>query len=451
MKHKQRTTPKRWIGLIALSVALCLLVGCVSPTPGAGKGIQTLAKAVYPTLTAYPSHYTDEAWEAWYTDRRAQLAQGKGHADGMEDYYQATMTQFLTGKEGENRVYSPLNIYFALAMLAETTGGNSRQQILDLLGVADVETLRAQVKGLWNANYQDDGLATSLLANSLWLDENIDYVQETLDILAENYYASTYRGQAGSAAYNAAIRDWLNENTGGLLEEQAANSDLYSGAALVLASTVYFTGRWEAEFAEKDTYEDTFHAADGDMTVDFMHQTLLSHPVFFGEGYRAVRLSLSEGYAMWLLLPDEEVSLDTVIRKGNIPGHLKKWAKYEGDYGHYEVALSMPKFDVCAQTDLIDGLKNLGVTGVFTSSEGFENTFTSLQDVVVGRATHAARVKVDEEGCEAAAFTVLTADGTAMPEEGTHLDFDLDRPFAFAITGVSQELLFAGAVEVPCS
>ena len=45
--------------------------------------------------------------------------------------------------------------------------------------------------------------------------------ESVLDILAENYYASVYRGKAGSAAYNAAIRDWLNENTGGLLKEQA--------------------------------------------------------------------------------------------------------------------------------------------------------------------------------------------------------------------------------------
>ena len=49
-----------------------------------------------------------------------------------------------------------------------------------------------------------------------------------------------------------------------------------------------------------------------------------------------------------------------------------------------------------------------------------------------------------------AAFTVMTADGAAMPEEGAPLEFNLNRPFAFAITGVSGELLFAGAVEVPC-
>ena len=46
---------------------------------------------------------------------------------------------FLGGKEGENAAYSPVNVYMALAMLAELTDGASRQQILDLLGSDSLE------------------------------------------------------------------------------------------------------------------------------------------------------------------------------------------------------------------------------------------------------------------------------------------------------------------------
>ncbi len=51
-----------------------------------------------------------------------------------------TIPQFLAGQTEENRVYSPLSLYMALAMLAELTDGNSRQQVLDLLDVPDLET-----------------------------------------------------------------------------------------------------------------------------------------------------------------------------------------------------------------------------------------------------------------------------------------------------------------------
>ena len=60
---------------------------------------------------------------------------------------------------------------------------------------------------------------------------------------------------------------------------------------------------------------------------------------------------------------------------------------------------------------------------------------------------HAARVKIDEEGCEAAAFTAIMANATsAMPEDLPVVEMDLNRPFAFAITGADGLPLFVGAV-----
>ena len=53
-------------------------------------------------------------------------------------FLSSTIPQFLAGQTEENRVYSPLSLYMALAMLAELTDGNSRQQVLDLLDVPDL-------------------------------------------------------------------------------------------------------------------------------------------------------------------------------------------------------------------------------------------------------------------------------------------------------------------------
>ena len=108
--------------------------------------------------------------------------------------------------------------------------------------------------------------------------------------------------------------------------------------------------------------------------------------------------------------------------------------------------LSLPKFDVAAQTDLIGGLKELGVTDVF---DPWLADFTPMLgegvDAYVSQANHAARVRVDEEGCEGAAFTVMTADGAA-PAPGEEIDFVLDRPFLFAVTSQTGQLLFVGVV-----
>ena len=55
---------------------------------------------------------------------------------------------------------------------------------------------------------------------------------------------------------------------------------------------------------------------------------------------------------------------------------------------------------------------------------------------------------VDEEGCIAAAYTVMAAAGAAMPPDET-VDFVLDRPFVFVITSDSGLPLFAGMVKKP--
>ena len=93
-------------------------------------------------------------------------------------------------------------------------------------------------------------------------------------------------------------------------------------------------------------------------------------------------------------------------------------------------------------------MESIGVTDVFDPDRA---DFSPLADfdepAAVTQVQHAARVKIDEEGCEAAAFTAIMADATsAMPEDLPVVEMNLNRPFAFAITGADGLPLFVGAV-----
>ena len=50
-----------------------------------------------------------------------------------------------------------------------------------------------------------------------------------MDTLADTYYASSFRGEMGSADFNKALQDWLNEQTGGLLSDQTGSIELEPG------------------------------------------------------------------------------------------------------------------------------------------------------------------------------------------------------------------------------
>ena len=54
----------------------------------------------------------------------------------------------------------------------------------------------------------------------------------------------------------------------------------------------------------------------------------------------------------------------------------------------------------------------------------------------------------DEEGVTAAAYTVLPMAGAARPPED-EIDFVVDRPFIFVITGEDGLPLFAGVINQP--
>lgn len=450
-----------WLRWAAAAACLCLIVTGVllARRPAANSPNNTgpipalvAAEAHYPEMAPYPGeNASDKEQEAWFDSLQAQRNQPEGYADGLDAFFTASARQLLSGADGENRVCSPLNVYMALAMLAETAGGESRQQILELLGADSIDTLRAQAKAVWNASYRDDGVNVVHLANSLWLRDDMDYVQSTADTLAENYYASSYRGKMGSEAFDNALQVWLNSQTNDLLTQQASGVHLNPTTVLALASAIYFKAPWSDSFDPDNTSADVFHAPEQDLTRDFMHRTWLGS-VYRGDGFAAVELALLDSGSMWLLLPDEGVTPDELLAGDAVSFLLSdKWDEEADDRaepGTYIINLSLPKFDVASDLDLADGLQALGVTDVFYPGAADFSPLTDAEGVCLYRAKHAARVTADEDGVEAAAFTVLIADGEA-PSTPEEYDFNLDRPFLFAITGTDGLPLFMGVVNEP--
>ena len=73
---------------------------------------------------------------------------------------------------------------------------------------------------------------------------------------------------------------------------------------------------------------------------------------------------------------------------------------------------------------------------------------TADTEAYLSQARHAARVAIDEEGVTAAAYTVMMTAGAAAPPE-EEVDFALNRPFVFVITGTDGLPLFVGIVHQP--
>lgn len=460
-----------WIQWVAIAACLCLIVAGVfslprltpqSPTdPSAPSSSASTTTSAPPTTTTtgtrpvvskaklvsqvvYPDRNKVSHYSAWW-----EFKEGN-YAEGLYDFYEPVIRQFLVGEDGENRVFSPLNVYMGLAMLAETTDGNGRQQILDLLKVKNIDALREKTKILWEANYLDENYTASLLANSLWMNNDLWYKQETLNMLSDTYYASAYSGEMGDAEYNRMLQNWINEQTGGILEEQVAGVQLDPSTVMNLVSTIYFGAKWIDVFDPEMTAEGVFHAANGDVSCDFMNGTEDLEFVSLGDGFMATSRPLGGSYNMVLVLPDEGVSVNEVVRKEGLYSVLSNTPHADVEKARWLVTLTMPKFDVSGDVDLRSGLQALGVTDIFDSTAAdFSPLLVEPEGVAVSAIQHATRVTVDEEGCTAAAFQRSDL-GYGMPEHNGPLAFTLDRPFLFFITHHTQgAVLFAGVVEQP--
>lgn len=449
----RRRSVRRWsIRGIAAAVVLAVLGG-IFLRPDSSvlyRSSFTVAAAEYPKMAGYPRTDIGSGYDRWRADRKEQ-SRPEGYADGLEDFFTAVMEQFLSGDEGENKVISPTNVYLTLAMLAELSGGNSREQIMTLLGYDSVEAMRTQAGDVWNANYMNDGKTVSILANSLWLNEDIEFEKEVMETLAETYYASSYQGEMGSEKYNKALRGWIDANTGGLLSSSTKGISMDADTIMALVSAIWLEAKWDSTFNESKTEPGAFHAPAGDRTVDFMKGTKEGR-YYWGDSFGAISLPLENVGAMFVILPDEGITPEALLSDEETMRFVQEGSDWENSK-RVDIHISLPKFDITGENDLIDGLKALGVTDVFDwRAADFAPMLGERESdylPYVKTAAHNARVAIDEEGVSAVAYSMITFGVGAAAPPDDEVDFVVDRPFLFVITGEDGIPLFAGVVNQP--
>lgn len=485
-KQKRKTLPQRlilWAGAAAC-LCLCIVIGGIAISnrdegktvnnkgtedaayfggseqkyvrthPSAGMQKAALTLAVYPETSRMPQEtdyivngiFDDVGFNSDYETyiRKLRLIRERTeNAVISDEFSRKSIQMFLRSAGDKNLVYSPVNIYMALSLLAEITDGESRAEILDVLGSADLTELRTNANNIWRRNYSDDGVLTSILGSSVWLRSDGTYRTETLQTLADYYYASVFAGEMGSEEYNNVLRDWLDYETGGLLKEQSSQASLDPSTALALATTVYFKAKWANEFDKNATDTGIFHGSAGDKECEYMHSSG-GNTVFEGDRFHALSCNFNNNPSMCFILPDEGVSIDELLSDSSMldfitTSNIYGWA----DQKYLKVNLSVPKFDVSSDLNLKEAFASMGINSVFDENEA---NFKPITDsgVFLTDASHAARVRIDEEGCEAAAFTLLMTGAGGPPEE--EMDFVLDRPFIFVIKGRTGDVLFAGIV-----
>ena len=329
---------------------------------------------------------------------------------------------------GGNVMLSPASLALALGMAAEGASGETLEQILAALGTQDASELSGAVpEEISSAN-------AAFVAQGLPLKE--DYVNR----LDGNYGAERF--EIDDAVVEK-VNAWVSEHTDGLIDRLLSEApDPQTG--LILINAIAMDAKWEKAFEAYNTIEDTFHAGQGDVTVEMMYQQ-----DFFDyvekDGVQIIRLPYEGGkLEMWIALPGEGAEmgglLDVLAAQGT--AWLTEGAEER------EVDLYLPKFDLTTENCLSDALKALGLEAPFGSDADFSGI--SEVPLKIDEILQKVRVQLDEEGTKAAAATAIVVACMALPQPEETVEMRVDRPFAFVIAdGESGSVCFAGAIENP--
>jgi len=287
------------------------------------------------------------------------------------------------------------------------------------------------------------------LAQSLWIDD--DFVtrinQEYVSKMEEYYYAEAYQGALDSDEMHAMLADYINKKTNNFLNVKKEDFEEYEGV-LWLLNTIYFKSKWVHEFPKELNYDGFFlNINNRNSDVTFMTAKIESH-YYKADNYMISSIPYNNGFNMTILLPNYGTDYSKVLNDKAAVGAL---LNYYNTRNHISdtITYSIPQFKIQKSYDLKKVLPNLGAIDIFDDERA--NLFGLVEDgaakgnLYVGRSKHEAGIEVNNEGSEAAAYTIIEVDEkAAYPSD--EVIFNVNRPFTYLISSSDGLPLFMGTI-----
>lgn len=456
MKHKAKLA-----NIISLLLAAAMLITALSAcgsSPAANPTGSSQEKED-PTMPAAetPACAGDEPviWAEKMSARKTEIIRNTMNADLFDE----RLLEYLSQNASGSYMASPLSFRYALGLLLAGAEGETRAELLKALGVSseeewieycldfngfveyfasdlerDVADFKEGQKQGWISSDAAEPFRALRVANSVWKADRIreDFKDAYRESVEKNY-AAEYRSFTPANAVEK-INEWADIKTEHMIKKLLPDDYPTDQLAVVLMNALYFKGAWETEFSKGLTEEGDFHTREG-QTVKKEFMTTTDHFSYYEDGdTKLVILPMKGGVSMAFVLGSRE-------------GLAEKISKAETA----NVQVTIPKMDLetaFSSGELVDFLKAYGVSIAFDAGKA---DFSAMIDhqIFVSDIIQKTRIKLDEEGVEAAAVTAIMVEETAFFEPDKPKVFTADEPFSFFIYTTCNEtsaIMFAGEI-----
>ena len=373
--------------------------------------------------------------------------------------------------DSKSFIYSPLSITYVLGMVNDAATGETEKELEQTLGFHEggIQAVNEYCKKLIDGLPKVDDKVTLNIANAIFVNK-IFILKEQFQQDMQTYYDA----KAESLDFKAAetldhINDWCNEKTKGMIPTILDEVD--PTMVSYLLNAIYFKADWASKFDEKNTRTETFTTESGFTKLPMMHQNVLIEYVN-NDMFSAIKIPYGNGmWNMMVLLPGEGFTTDDIINElatygiNGVEGVLFcTTGMSEAEINAYkfrphEVDLKLPRFETSSDTSNLDTgepNKKKGLIGIMQKMgiyRAFSDVLAEIPNmstvpVYIDMMRQKAKIKVNEEGSEAAAVTVAGMKEMSMGPnivEYPKATFHANRPFVYVIQEASSGvILFVG-------
>ena len=362
--------------------------------------------------------------------------------------------QSLNGKtKNQSVICSPLSITYVLSMVNDAATGTTEQELEQTLGfhAGGIQAVNDYCKNLIDNLPHVDEKVQLNIANAIFVNDKYQLKKQFQQDMANYYDAKAEALDFSSLSTLDRINGWCDEKTRGMIPTILERVDPRTVSYLLNA--IYFKAEWASMFEKNETREEVFTTPDGETRVPLMHQNVYMN-YLRNDQYAAVSIPYGNGqWMMTVMLPEDGKTTDDVISSLAASGWSTDFLKNPlREARRYAVDLKLPRFETAFDTDdaggLIELLMGMGIRRAFDGNSAEIPNMCENGDLYISMMKQKAKIKVNEEGSEAAAVTIAGLNflsAVADTQEPPKATFHANRPFVYVIHEQSSGvILFVG-------
>lgn len=344
----------------------------------------------------------------------------------LSDFGVRLMQQTMKSAEvDENVLISPLSVLLALYMTANGADGQTKEQMMQVLG----EDLNGYLKVYQEALPQGVNYKLNI-ANGIWFqDEDSLTVQEEFLKTNRDYFnAALFKAPFDDTTCKE-INNWVKENTDGMID--GVLDEISPNVVLYLINALSFDAKWKEPYQETSVRKDRiFTKEDGtEQKTTLMYSTERTY-LEDEKATGLIKYYNNNKYAFVALLPKEGVTVAEYVEwltAENLQETLANTKKTT-------VKAAIPKFETEYDILLNDVLIQMGMQDAFsaTNADFSKMAVSDKGNIFIGRVLHKTFISVDELGTKAGAVTAVEMDTQAAPVE-EYYTVHLNRPFLYLL------------------